>query len=95
MKFDISRVATLASLPLTDDEKKKLVPQLEETLKYVEVLEEVDTKNVEPTSQVTGLENVTRADKAQASLSQEEALSNTKETHNGYVMVPVILESEQ
>jgi aspartyl-tRNA(Asn)/glutamyl-tRNA(Gln) amidotransferase subunit C len=94
MKININRVATLASLPLTDEEKKKLESQLEETLTYIEQLEEVDTKNVEPTSQVTGLENVTRTDKAKPSLTQEEALSNVTEKHNGYVMVPGILDGE-
>lgn len=94
MKLDINRVATLANIPLTDAEKKKLESQLKETLKYVEVLEEVDTKKVEPTSQVTGLENVTREDKSQASLSQEAALSNTQKTYDGYIMVPGILDNE-
>ncbi|MEK9176264.1 MAG: Asp-tRNA(Asn)/Glu-tRNA(Gln) amidotransferase subunit GatC [Patescibacteria group bacterium] len=91
MKFDISYVAKLANLPLTDEEKKKFAAQLEETITYVESLEKVDTKGVEPTSQVTGLENVTREDKVRPSLSQEEALKNAKFTHNGFFKVKGIL----
>jgi len=94
MKLDVSRVAKLASLPLTDDELKTIAAQLEETLAYIEELNEVDTKNVEPTSQVTGLENVMRKDKTGKSLTQEEALTNTSHTHNGYVIVPGILDNE-
>ena len=66
--------------------------QLSEILNYFEKLKEVDTKNVETTSQVTGLENVTREDKAINSLTQEEALSNTKSQHNGFFKVKAILE---
>lgn len=94
MKFDISHVAKLANLPLTDEEKKKFEKQLEETITYVESLDKVDTKGVEPTSQVTGLENVTREDVVKPSLTQEQALSNAKQTHNGFFKVKGILNNE-
>jgi aspartyl-tRNA(Asn)/glutamyl-tRNA(Gln) amidotransferase subunit C len=94
MKFDISHVALLANLTLSDEEKTKLEKQLEETVEYVKRLEEVDTANVEPTSQVTGLENVTREDEVRASLSQAEALQNAKSTHKGFFKVKGILSSE-
>src|SRR5437870_5591138 len=94
MKFDVSRVAKLANLSLSEDEKKKLEKQLEETAEYVNRLEEVDTKNVEPTSQVTGLENVTREDLVKPSLTQEEALKNAKSTYKGFFKVKGILNNE-
>ncbi len=94
MKLDIMRIATLANLPLTDDEKKKLEPQLVETLTYIKELEGIDTTNITPTSQVTGLENVLAADKARPSLSQKEALSNTKITENGYFKVKGIFDEK-
>ncbi|MEK6879283.1 MAG: Asp-tRNA(Asn)/Glu-tRNA(Gln) amidotransferase subunit GatC, partial [Nanoarchaeota archaeon] len=62
------------------------------TLNYLNKLNEVDTKDVEPTPQVTGLENVTREDKTRPSLTQEEALTDTKSTQNGYFKVPRILD---
>lgn len=94
MKFDISHVAKLANLPLSDEEKKKFEPQLEETIKYIESLNEVYTEGVEPTSQVTGLENVTREDVVKPSLTQEQGLSNAKQTHNGFFKVKGILSNE-
>ena len=104
MKFDVSRVAKLANLPLSDEEKKKFANQLEETIKYIESLNEVNTEGVEPTSQVTGLENVTRDDIVKLSLSQEDALKNAKpaspdggqggSTHNGFFKVKGILGNE-
>ena len=60
--MDIDKLSQLANLTLTEEEKKTLSAQLEETLSYFKNLEELDTKNVEPTDQVTSLENVTFAD---------------------------------
>ena len=77
MKIDVGHVAKLANLPLKPHEERKFEKQLSEILSYVEKLKEVDTKNVEITSQVTGLENVTREDQTSPSLTQEETLSNT------------------
>jgi len=94
MKLDVHKIAKLANLPLTDAEIKRFEPQLEETLTYIAQLEEVDTKNVEPTSNVTGLENVTAEDIAQPSLSQKDALANTKDTQNGSFKVKGIFQAE-
>lgn len=91
MKIDVRHVAKLANLPLKKEEEKKFEKQLSEILSYIEKLKEVDTENVEITSQVTGLENVTREDEAKPSMTQEEALSNTKSQVNGMIKVPAIL----
>lgn len=93
MKIDVSQVAKLANLPLTSEEKKKFEKQLVEILDYIKKLEEINTKNIPPTSQVTELENVTREDTALPSLPQEEVLKNTKSKHNGFFKVKAILES--
>jgi len=92
MKIDVLHIAKLASLPLKKAEEKKFEKQLSEILTYFEKLKEVDAKNVETTSQVTGLENVTREDDAKPSLTQEEALPNTKSQINGMFKVKAILE---
>jgi len=92
MKIDVVHVAKLANLPLTQSEKGKFEKQLSEILSYVEKLKEVDAKSVEITSQVAGLENVTREDEAKSSFRQEEVLSNAKSQHNGLFKVKAILE---
>lgn len=94
MKIDVGHIAKLANLPLTDEEKEKFEKQLGETLDYVDQLNEINTKGVEPTSQVTGLENVTREDEVTPSLPQEEVLKNAKSTHNGFIKVKAILDQE-
>ncbi len=94
MKINVKHVAKLADLSLTEEETKKFESQLEETLKYVEQLEEVDTDNVEPTSNVTGLENVVDEDTPRPSLTQKEALANTKHEYKGFFKVKGILADE-
>ena len=77
---EVKSIAKLAQLKLTEEEVSKFQDQLSEVLNYVEVLNELDTEKVEPTSQVTGLENVTREDEVKSSLSLNETLSGASET---------------
>ena len=59
---DIRKLARLSRLRLTDEEVARYQNELSEILAYVEQLQDVDVVGLEPTSQVTGLTNVTRAD---------------------------------
>lgn len=94
MKLDVNHIAKLSNIPLNDNEVTTLEDQLDETLKYIESLQEIDTKNIQPTSHVTGLENITREDISQPSLTQKEALQNAKSTHAGFIQVNQILDTE-
>ncbi len=92
IKIDIKHIAQLAALKLDSSLAGKLEMQLERILDFVSKLQKVDTKNVAPTSQVTGLENVTREDEIDNTrmLSQKQALANANETHNGFFKVPFV-----
>lgn len=94
MKIDVNHVAKLANLSLTPQEEDTFEKQLSEVLDMVSTLNEIDTTGVKETSQVTGLENVTKEDVAKESLSQEAALSNASAQHNGLFMVKGIFENE-
>lgn len=92
-KADVIHVAKLAKLDLTDTEIEKFLSQLSGIIDHVAELQKVDTSKVEPTSQTTGLENVTREDEIkESSLDQSAVLSGTDKTYNGYFKVPAILE---
>lgn len=86
-KEEVRHVAKLAKLELTEEEVKKFQGQLSSVLEYFEILDEVNTKNIEPTSQVTGLENVFRLDKDYPCQTQEEALSGTSSKNSGMFKV--------
>lgn len=61
-KEEVLHIAKLARLTLTDAELEKYAKQLSGILAYVDKLKEVNVEGVEPTAQVTGLENVWRQD---------------------------------
>lgn len=75
---EVKHIAKLARLGLENGEVDKFSKQLSDILEYVKLLEEVDTENVEPTSQVTGLMNVSRKDKVSKKCTKEELLACTE-----------------
>lgn len=91
---DVKKIAKLANIPISDVQADDLAGGFTKTMKVVDELTEVDVKGVEPTNQVTGLENVLREDEIDPSriFTQEEALSGAKRTHNGFFVVDQILE---
>ena len=89
---DIDKLASLARLGLTGAEKESLATEMTAILDYVKQLDEVDVSKVEPTSQVTGLCNVTREDKmVNCDIERDEILSNAAETENGFIKVKSVL----
>lgn len=91
-KKTVKHVALLANLKLSEKEIKKFQKQLSEILAYIDQLKKLNTKGVEPTSQVTGLENVLREDEPKPSLSQKEVLSGAKKEEKGMFKVKAIFE---
>lgn len=92
MKMDIEKVAKLARLKLTDEEKETFGNQLEQILTHMEQLNRLDTKGVEPTSHAIPIHNAFREDKTRPSSSKEELLKIAPETEGGYFRVPRIIE---
>ncbi|MFX1326452.1 MAG: Asp-tRNA(Asn)/Glu-tRNA(Gln) amidotransferase subunit GatC [Promethearchaeota archaeon] len=91
-KDSIDHLSKLALLDLNDEEKEKLKKQLGDILNYFKKLDDLDTDNVDPTTHpIDGLQNVFREDDPWESLSNEEALKNTKYKKDGYFKAPRIL----
>jgi aspartyl-tRNA(Asn)/glutamyl-tRNA(Gln) amidotransferase subunit C len=89
---DVQHLAQLSSLHLSDSELDGLQADLSNILQYVEQLGELDTAGIEPTYQVTDLENVWRADQVpSSSVSREQLLALAPETANNQVKVPKVL----
>ncbi len=90
---EVLHVAKLANLEISEREIEKYSKQLSHVIDHISELSEVDTSSVEPTSQTTGLENVYRQDEVEGekSFTQEQALSGTDKTYNGYFKVKAIL----
>jgi aspartyl-tRNA(Asn)/glutamyl-tRNA(Gln) amidotransferase subunit C len=89
---DVLHLAQLSNLQLADDEVDALQQNIGDILGYVAQLGELDTAGVEPTYQVTGLENVSRDDVVVTSeVSREQLLELAPEQHEGQVKVPKVL----
>lgn len=89
---DIAKLAQLSSLSLSDDETTELQKDITNILSYVEQLSELDTTGVSPAYQVTGLENVTRADYVEVNeVTREQLLKLAPESQDNQIKVPKVL----
>jgi aspartyl-tRNA(Asn)/glutamyl-tRNA(Gln) amidotransferase subunit C len=84
----IEHVAEVARLRLTEDELTRFLPELTEVLETFSQLSEVDTDGVKPSFQPVELHDALRDDTVTPSLSQDEALSNSPSTKDGYFKGP-------
>jgi|ERR1700722_2813269 len=89
---DVAKVALLGRLKLTADEMDRMTVQLGRVLEYVDILNEVDTQNVEPMAHAIELRDVFREDVPVPSLPREDALANAPKTDGRCFVVPAILE---
>lgn len=88
---DVERVAKLARLSFSDKEKEKLTSQLNDVLKYMEQLDKLDTRDVEPLSHVIELSNVFRNDEVKPGVSREDALKNAPTKSDKFFNVPKVI----
>ncbi|ETP69003.1 Asp-tRNA(Asn)/Glu-tRNA(Gln) amidotransferase subunit GatC [Planomicrobium chinense] len=91
-KEEVIEVAHLARLAITDEEAVHFADQLEAITNAMELLNELDTENVEPTTHVLPMVNVLREDKSIPGLDRELVLKNVKEHEAGQIKVPTILD---
>ena len=87
---DVEHVAKLARLELTEDEKEMYTKQLSDVLKHVDVMNEVDTSNVEPMAHAIDFVNVMREDKVFYEQTKEELMKNAPYEEDGFFRVPKI-----
>ncbi len=92
MKMDIEKVARLARLELSEEEKVTFGDQLEQILNYMDQLNRLDTRGIEPTSHTIPISNVFREDEVTPSVSREEIFSIAPDEEEGHFKVPRILE---
>lgn len=93
MKIDrdtLAKIAHLARLEVKEEEENKLLQSLSEILTWVEKLNEVDTENVEPLTNMSHEVNMLRNDEVGKSLKHERGLTNAPEESDGFFKVPRI-----
>ncbi len=89
---DVQYMAGLARLQLSKKEIKSFAEDMNKILGYMELLDELDTENVEPLEHVIDLESRLRKDEAKEPLSHEDALKNAPDADSDYFRVPKVIE---
>ena len=89
---DVRHLAHLSSLQMSDAEVESLRADIEKIINYINQLDELNTDGVEPTYQVTGLQNVWRDDEIiDSSVSRRQLLALAAEQSDNCVKVPKVL----
>ena len=105
---DVSYVADLANLELTDQERARMLRDLNSILEYVDRLNELDTTNVPPMAQVSDRYGVDQSKQGsdrfayasredvleglRKSLPHEIALENAPDSDGTFFRVPKVIE---
>jgi aspartyl-tRNA(Asn)/glutamyl-tRNA(Gln) amidotransferase subunit C len=97
---DVTYVAELAHLELTEAERARMLKDLNSILDYIDRLNQLDTSNVEPMAQVASrygggsdaFTGAMRPDQPRPGLPREEALENAPESDGVFFKVPKVIE---
>jgi len=89
---EVKKIANLARIKLTSVEEKRHAETISVVLDYMKILNEVDISGVEPTSQVTGLEDVVREDVPRGCEIRKELLGQLPKMKNNELVVPAVFE---
>ncbi len=89
---EVEKIAQLAKLKFSEEEKIKLQKDMNQVLGYIEQLNELDLTNVEPLENINETENVMRDDEVKVWLSTEDALKNAPSKTQKFFKVPKVIE---
>ncbi len=90
--LNIDRVAKLARIALTPEEKAIFSQQLGSVLHHIEQLGQVDVTGVEPSAHAFAVDNVWQEDVARPGLTVEQALRNAPAQRDNMIVVPKVVE---
>ena len=89
---EVEKIASLSMLSLDDEKNKMLQKNLDDILEHAEKLNELDTKDVEPTSYILKQQNVMREDVPGKVWDRDDMLKNAAETDEGCFVVPKVMD---
>jgi aspartyl-tRNA(Asn)/glutamyl-tRNA(Gln) amidotransferase subunit C len=91
---EVKKIANLARIDLTPEEEKRHAETISAVLDYMKILNEVNTENVEITSQVTGLVDVFRNDISRDSGIQKQIIYQMPKVEENELVVPEVFENK-
>jgi len=95
-EVDVSHLAYLCRIKLTDEEKRVLDGNLKKILGYMASLDALDTEGIEPCTHILEtMVNVTRSDEPNGEFSPQDFLKNSPDHVGGMIKVPPIIQFEE
>lgn len=91
-KETVEKVAHLARLELAEDEKEKMIADMNKILGFMDKLNQIDTSGIEPLVYMTNEINTTREDVIKQEITHEEALLNAPKHDKDYFLVAKVIE---
>ncbi len=88
----VDKIAHLARLELTATEKEEMITDMNKILGFMDKLNEIDTKGVEPLIYMTDAVNVFRKDEIKQEITHEEALQNAPKHDEDYFLVAKVID---
>jgi len=88
----VDKIAHLARLELTGDEKQEMIADMTKILGFMAKLNEVDTSGVEPLIYMSDEVNIYREDVVKQEVTTEEALQNAPKHDDKYFLVAKVIE---
>lgn len=88
------KVATLANLPISDEDLDTYSTQISKILDYIDQLEKVDISDVDALYNVSADKSKLREDETKKSLHQDEALQNAVKKSDGYFVTKGVFDNE-
>lgn len=86
----LKKIAHLARIEIREEDMPQILESLSEILTWVEKLNELDTDNVEPLTNMSREINVLREDRIGEHLDHEKALANAPKQDNNFFKVPKV-----
>ncbi|MEP0861285.1 MAG: Asp-tRNA(Asn)/Glu-tRNA(Gln) amidotransferase subunit GatC [Ignavibacterium sp.] len=93
-KKEVEKIAELAKLKFSEEELENFTHQMNDILKYMEKLNELNTDNVEPLSHPIESTNVFRNDDLKSSINTDDALKNAPLADENYFKVPKVIQDK-
>ena len=91
-KETVEKVAHLARLELSEEEKDKMIADMSKILSFMDKLNEINTFGVEPLVYMTDEINVLRDDVVKQDITHEEALQNAPRHDDNFFLVAKVIE---
>ena len=92
---DVKKLGRLSELEITEEQAKKMLGSIVSIVEHMsEIANMKEIDDTPKTARIGQEKNIWRDDTVGESLSQSNALKNAKKTHNGYFVIPQLVEEK-